>query len=77
MMQRASVALEDLAALKVAVRVLTAILEHYKPNSSDVEKLRRFAPLLADRPIDELACEVVHAELKRREEKRQGKVAMN
>jgi len=77
MMHLASVALEDLAALKVAVRVLTAIIEHSKPDSSDVEKLHRFAPLLADRPIDELACEAVHAELKRREEKRQRKVAMN
>jgi len=28
-------------------------------------------------PIDELACEVVHAELKRREEKRQRQIAMN
>ena len=65
---------EDLAPLELAVRVLTAIIEHFKPDSSDVEKLRRFAPLLADRPIDELACDVVYAELKRREEMRQVKL---
>ena len=76
-MQGASVALEDLAALILAVRILTATIEHYAPDSRDVEELRRFAPLLADLPIDELACEVVYAELKRREEKRQRKVAMN
>ena len=64
---------EDLAPLELAVRVLTAIIEHFKPDSSDVEKLRRFAPLLPDRPIDDLACDVVYAELKRREEMRQVK----
>ena len=64
---------EGRAALELAVRVLTAIIEHSKPASSDVEKLRRFAPLLANRPIDELARDVVYAEVKRREEMRQVK----
>jgi len=65
---------EDLAALELAVRVLTATIEHCTPDSTDIEKLRRFAPLLTDRPIDELACDVVYAELKRREEMRQVKL---
>jgi len=68
MMQGDLIALEDLAALKLAVRVLTAVIGHHRPDSRDVEELYRFAPLLANLPIDELACEVVHRELKRREE---------
>jgi len=50
----------------VAVQVLAAIIEDHTPDSQDVEELRRFAPLLADLPIDELARNVVNAELKRR-----------
>ena len=65
---------EDLGALELAVRVLTATIEHCTPDSTDIEKLRRFAPLLTDRAIDELAFDVVYAELKRREEVRQVKL---
>src|SRR5215813_2150726 len=65
---------EDLGALELAVRVLPATIEHCTPDSTDIEKLRRFAPLLTDRAIDELACDVVYAELKRREEVRQVKL---
>ena len=32
----------------------------------DVAELRRLAPLLADGPIDELACDVIQQALKRR-----------
>jgi len=71
------------------LRAVTDVLKNMLPSNGnkraprdgfktrDVEELRRFAPLLADMPIYALACEVVHAELKRREEKRQRKVAMN
>jgi hypothetical protein len=56
----------DPAVIKMALRVLTAIMEHCPPDAADVKELRRFAPLDADVPVDELACEVVHEVLTRR-----------
>ena len=44
-----------------AVRVLTAVVARRDPNLTDLEDLRRFAPLLAQASPDELACEVIQA----------------
>jgi hypothetical protein len=57
-------------ALKVALRVLTALGDHQCPDPADVEGLKRYAPLLADTPLDELACEVIQQALRRRAEVR-------
>ena len=57
-------------ALKVAFRVLTAFRERKDPDPADVEALKSYAPLLADAPEDELACEVIHQALRRRAEVR-------
>jgi len=53
-------------ALKVALRVLTAVSEKREADPADVAALRRFAPLLADGPLDELACDVIQQGLRRR-----------
>ncbi len=57
-------------ALKVALRVLTAISERRTPDERDVAALKKLAPLLADGPLDELACDVIQQALKRRAELR-------
>jgi hypothetical protein len=59
----------SLDAMKVALRVLTAIDGHRDPNPNDVAELKNLEPLLADTaPPDELACEVIRQALKRRAE---------
>lgn len=60
----------SLNAMKIAVRVLTAITEKRHPEPADVEELRRLDPLLRDMPLDELACDVIQQALKRRAELR-------
>jgi hypothetical protein len=45
--------------LRVALRVLTAIYEPSGPEPEHVNALRRYAPALADGPIDLLAREVI------------------
>jgi hypothetical protein len=57
-------------ALKVALRVLTAISEHHEPDLADVDRLRAYAPLLSDASLDELACDVIQQALRRRNEAR-------
>lgn len=59
-MQSIATMADNLAAMRTALRVLTAILNHAEPDPTDVAELYRLAP---DRPglaLDELACEVVH-----------------
>jgi hypothetical protein len=56
-----------LAAMEVALRVLMAINQKRQPNPADLEELHRLAPLLADLPADELACDVIKQALQRRE----------
>lgn len=51
---------ESQAAMRTALRVLTAILDEAEPALSDVEELRRLSPNDADDPVDVLACKVVH-----------------
>ena len=57
-------------AMKTALRVLTALTDNQFPNPPDVSELKKLAPHLADAPLDELACEVIQQELKRREKAR-------
>jgi hypothetical protein len=55
-----------LDTMLLALRVLTAINERKNPDPTDVEKLRKLAPEGANRPVDELACEVIQLALKKR-----------
>lgn len=57
---------QTVTALAVALRVLSAINEKRYPDPKDVDELRRWAPLSADVPIDELACEVIQQAINRR-----------
>jgi hypothetical protein len=59
--------------MNTALRVLKAITEKREPDSTDVDELRHLAPLPADTPIDELACEVIQQALKRRAAARSAK----
>ena len=61
---------DTIEAMKIALRVLTALGEHRHPDAADVKALKAYAPLLADAPLDELACDVVQQALKRRAEAR-------
>lgn len=58
------------AAMKAALRVLTALSERRKPDQSDLDELHWYAPADRPRPVDELVCEAIQRALKDREEKR-------
>jgi hypothetical protein len=62
---------DRMVALKTSCHVLKAVIERRTPDEADVEKLRRYALLLRDIPIDEgidrVACEVVFRLSKRSE----------
>jgi hypothetical protein len=49
----------SLDATTTAQRVLAALAEGRDPDAQDVDKLRRIAPPLADRPPEELARQVI------------------
>jgi hypothetical protein len=53
-------------ALKVALRVLTAVSEGRESDAADVETLKSYFPMLADAPTDELACAVIVQQIKLR-----------
>jgi hypothetical protein len=55
--------------MRTGLRVLTAVTAKRDPDPADLEELRRFAPLLADAPVDELARDVIQT-MKRRSEVR-------
>jgi hypothetical protein len=57
----------SLAAMKTAMRVLAAVNEKRAPETADLDELRRLAPLLAELPADELACDVIKQALQRRD----------
>ena len=57
-------------AMKIALRVLTAVGEKQEPDSADIAELRRIAPEKSNGPIDELACEVILYSVRRRAEVR-------
>jgi hypothetical protein len=56
---------QSLAAIRLAIRVLTAITNRQHPASADVEELRRLAQDSSRLPPDELACEVIQGALRR------------
>lgn len=58
------------AAMKAALRVLTALSEHQEPDQADLDELHWYAPSERQCPIDELACEAIQRALKDREQKR-------
>ena len=58
---------DSLDAMKLALRVLTALREHRRPEDDEVAALHALAaPKLQGMPLDELACEVIQAALKHR-----------
>lgn len=53
----------SIAAMKVGLRVLTAISNPADPAPRHVEELLRFAPECSGLRADDLACEVIHRAL--------------
>ena len=62
-----------LDAMRVALRVLTAITDKRNPDPGDLQELHRLAPLHADASPDELACEVIQKAIKGRADARQAR----
>ena len=56
--------------MELALRVLQAITEKWQPDPQDIEKLRRLVPDSDRLSVDEIACDVVQQELKRRSQVR-------
>ena len=56
--------------MKAALRVLTALSQHQKPDQADLDELHWYAPSDRPRPIDELVCEAIQRALHDREQKR-------
>jgi len=52
--------------LKLAVRVISAINGNRRPEPEDLNELCRIAPLLAHRPPDDLAINVIERAIQRR-----------
>ena len=59
------------AAMKAALRVLTALNERQEPAQSDIDELHWYAPSDRERPLDELVCDAIQRALKDRENARQ------
>jgi hypothetical protein len=59
---------QNQAALRTALRVLTAITDRTFPDEADLEKLRLYAPEFAHLPPDQSACAVIQSALKARGE---------
>jgi len=57
---------ESLEALDVALRVLTAVMEHRQPDAGDVQELRRLRPAEDYSSMDDMACTVIFETLNRR-----------
>lgn len=59
------------AAMKAALRVLTALTEKQAPATQDVSELQAYVPQnSAALPLDELACEAIQQALRNRAETR-------
>lgn len=65
------------AALRTALRVLTAITERTFPEESDLQQLRVYAPEFAHLPPDQSACAVIQAALKARGESDKERAAID
>ena len=57
--------MQGMDAIKVALRVLTAITQDRHPAAKDVEELYRLAPEGTYQTLDEVACAVVQNALER------------
>ena len=58
---------KSLDAMKLALRVLTALIQNQHPVADEVAALRELSgPKLQGMPIDELACEVIQEALRHR-----------
>jgi hypothetical protein len=58
------------AAMKAALRVLTALNERQEPDPSDVDELHWYAPSDAERPLDELVCDAIQRAMQDRDLRR-------
>jgi hypothetical protein len=58
------------AAMKAALRVLTALSERQEPDHADVDELHWYVPADRDRPLDEVVCDAIQRALKDREQQR-------
>jgi hypothetical protein len=58
--------MQDLEAMKTALRILVAISERRQPTWADVELLRSLVPPIPEASLEELVCEVIQAALKNR-----------
>jgi hypothetical protein len=58
------------AAMKAALRVLTALSDRQEPDPADVDELHWYSPSERERPLDELVCDAIQRALKDREQKR-------
>lgn len=59
---------DPLDATRTAVRVIHAVIAGHAPSQLDIEALTEFAPSLAEKPPDELACDVIQRARKQREQ---------
>ena len=60
--------MKNVAAMTVALRVLTALTDKRRPDPGDIKALYQFAPQMADDvSLDELARIVIHQEINRGE----------
>jgi len=62
----------NLAVMRMALRVLSAMTDGRPPHTGDVAALRRLAPSDRALPVDELAYRVIQQELRSREHARVG-----
>jgi hypothetical protein len=58
------------AAMKAALRVLTALSERQEPDQADVDELHWYAPSGRERPLDEVVCDAIQRALQDRERTR-------
>ena len=57
---------KSVEAMELAMRVLRAVNEKRNPDEADLSALRSLAPLVANLPPDELACDVIRQALEHR-----------
>jgi undecaprenyl pyrophosphate synthase len=58
------------AAMKAALRVLTALSERQEPDPADIDELHWYVPSDGNRPLDELVCDAIQRALQDREQQR-------
>jgi hypothetical protein len=58
---------KNIVEMRIALRVLSAVMDHHEPDPADVAELHRLAPFHPEEPIDEMACEVIQSELRKDE----------